>query len=1291
MKHLLYSVLVIFALLLSGCANAGKDQTVNANTLVTLDGSASTSSVEGNITAYHWRQIRGKKVKLSSKKAVSPTFTAPNVSKKTKLVFRLTTKETGGLRSPFRSRDYVTVTVIPVDNTADTTPPVITLNGGDVTLTVGETYTEQGATATDDRDGNVEVSITGNVDTATAGTYTVTYTATDTAGNSATESRTVTINDDANNSASIYGTITDIAGNALKNVKVYSASHTTYTDANGHYILENNGTSPVSIVAELTNYIQNSQVVDMDINVTQNFTMVYVDKIEKFDSEVGMEVKTKGAKINFPASSVAHEDGTAYTGEVTTKVAYNRVTSVTGKAAFPGDYIGETTEGNTTILRSYGFIDVTMEDNASNPLKVANGSSVTLTFPMDENIEETPATIPLWYYDTQKGIWVEDGIATYNATTNSYSGEVTHFTTWNLDAKMNQGSLEGCIEDSEGNPVTNALLNIEGVGWASGLKQNSESTFTFLRAPTGIPVSLTAFSTQGASQTKTITLNPNENRVMTDCLIIETNATNKLSTLKGRLVNSNGDLITDNASISLYNGSNYITTNTTSSGIFNIPFPKPDEGKLRVIIRVNGLTMEQSYVIADNQNMLDIGDLIVDLIKITGKLIDSNGNSVSPVDYGYIYVGSAYSGSKIYQDTFTSLNFLRPTSHTVRLKFNIDGYFFEQNATLTSGSLVNIGNIIIPGIRLTGKLLDKDGNPIIVQQGEGHIFLYDPQNPDVRIGYGVFGANGIITTKYFTPPQNNKVLLKIMIGQTTIEKLITIDGNHSIIELGDIQTSLTKLVGHIVDENNNSISTYMVDILKDDANQTYLGYSSRNDDGNIHSNYFLLPDDGNIIVRFRKSYANQVYTQRSYHFNVNEKTDIGTVSLEVVNLKGVLRYIDGAPMPEGLKIYTYNSNYEVNATIHTAGGHFSTLANGLIDTSAPYNRNGFFRPNDNKIKVLIILDGEDYITTIDLNQTDKVTQKDILVDAVTIVGSIKLPHEINATTLPESMNIYIPSIHSSGWYGTSTDSTGKFSMRPFLRPTSNTVNLMIDNHHIHGEPIGNIISLNANMHETDVGINPLKTTLVKSCVQSPPEGFTGLSIRYGTAFNATDIDGYNNPISDINRTSGTFKALIWQSDNNVSFYAFTGDKTGNITLVSPHQASLDLTNHCIPLHTMTVSPQEVTITTSNTEPDSTMYVMYQPRHHPYSYNGSPIPLTTNGNTMTFNALENGVYLIKQRHPSSQVGGIIQISINGITKEVTLPIQKERSYQNDWIFFSISIYEGNITIETINKEDYGDVG
>ncbi|MDG1291203.1 MAG: family 16 glycosylhydrolase, partial [Flavobacteriaceae bacterium] len=80
-------------------------------------------------------------------------------------------------------------------DSADTTAPVITVAGdAQVTLDVGATYTDAGATAVDDRDGTITVVTTGaNVDTSTPGTYTVTYTVGDLAGNQAQATRTVTV------------------------------------------------------------------------------------------------------------------------------------------------------------------------------------------------------------------------------------------------------------------------------------------------------------------------------------------------------------------------------------------------------------------------------------------------------------------------------------------------------------------------------------------------------------------------------------------------------------------------------------------------------------------------------------------------------------------------------------------------------------------------------------------------------------------------------------------------------------------------------------------------------------------------------------------------------------------------------------------------------------------------------------------------------------------------------------------------------------------------------------------
>ncbi len=90
------------------------------------------------------------------------------------------------------------VTVVAPEVPADTEAPVITLSGSDETLTVGESYTDAGATATDNIDGDItaNISTSGSVDITTAGTYTVTYSVSDEAGNSASDvTRTVTVED----------------------------------------------------------------------------------------------------------------------------------------------------------------------------------------------------------------------------------------------------------------------------------------------------------------------------------------------------------------------------------------------------------------------------------------------------------------------------------------------------------------------------------------------------------------------------------------------------------------------------------------------------------------------------------------------------------------------------------------------------------------------------------------------------------------------------------------------------------------------------------------------------------------------------------------------------------------------------------------------------------------------------------------------------------------------------------------------------------------------------------------
>ena len=116
-------------------------------------------------------------------------------------------------------------------NVTDATPPTITLSGdATVDVEVGYSYSDAGATANDNIDGNITATIVtvNPVDTNTVGVYTVTYNVTDSAGNHAVEvTRTVNVTSDTT-----PPTIT-LSGDATVNVEVgdsYSDAGATAND-----------------------------------------------------------------------------------------------------------------------------------------------------------------------------------------------------------------------------------------------------------------------------------------------------------------------------------------------------------------------------------------------------------------------------------------------------------------------------------------------------------------------------------------------------------------------------------------------------------------------------------------------------------------------------------------------------------------------------------------------------------------------------------------------------------------------------------------------------------------------------------------------------------------------------------------------------------------------------------------------------------------------------------------------------------------------------------------------------
>ena len=132
----------------------------------------------------------------------------------------------------------------------DTSKPTIKLKGSSfVILYLNDEYKEEGATATDDKDGDItsKIKITGSVDTKVAKQYVLTYSVEDSSGNKASVTRTVTVKEKQD---SVSAPTIKLNGNSKVTLKV-----------NDEYI-EEGATATDEKDGDLTSAIQISGSVD---------------------------------------------------------------------------------------------------------------------------------------------------------------------------------------------------------------------------------------------------------------------------------------------------------------------------------------------------------------------------------------------------------------------------------------------------------------------------------------------------------------------------------------------------------------------------------------------------------------------------------------------------------------------------------------------------------------------------------------------------------------------------------------------------------------------------------------------------------------------------------------------------------------------------------------------------------------------------------------------------------------------------------------------------------------------
>jgi surface protein len=246
----------------------------------------------------------------------------------------------------------------------DTTAPVITLNGSaTVQMNEDTVYSELGATATDNVDGVITVNNTHNINTATPGTYVVTYTATDSAGNTATLARTVVVSDTTAPAITLNG-----------GASVQISANTTYTELGATAVDNVDGTVSVTSSGSVNNTVVGTYVITYSAtdvagnssSVTRTVQVLQPDYIAPVITLIG------GASVQMNVDTPYSELGVTVTDNVDTFVNVSTQNNI--NVATPGTYLvtysATDSAGNTaTLTRTVIVLDTT------DPVITLNGSA----------------------------------------------------------------------------------------------------------------------------------------------------------------------------------------------------------------------------------------------------------------------------------------------------------------------------------------------------------------------------------------------------------------------------------------------------------------------------------------------------------------------------------------------------------------------------------------------------------------------------------------------------------------------------------------------------------------------------------------------------------------------------------------------------------------------------------------------------------------------------------------------------------------------------------------------------
>ncbi|MCY4598687.1 MAG: SUMF1/EgtB/PvdO family nonheme iron enzyme [Acidobacteria bacterium] len=259
------------------------------------------------------------------------------------------------------------------------------------------------------------------------------------------------------------------------------------TTAGGQYSVQvraNPGRLTVSAGAD--GFASQSTVVDLaaEAAITADLNMVPVLVEQQFQPENETEVLLDGqAVVSLPAKALADADGGDASGAATVRVTVLDATR--DSSVMPGEFERwNATSREAEPIESFGAMNVVFENEAGSPLDLADGRQASISIPLasGRRPEDSPASVPLFYWSEARGYWIEEGEAVLEELAPgrwAYTGQVEHFSTWNADSLYDSIKLSGCVNTEDGQPLRAAEVTARGSDYVGSSKATTSADGQF--------------------------------------------------------------------------------------------------------------------------------------------------------------------------------------------------------------------------------------------------------------------------------------------------------------------------------------------------------------------------------------------------------------------------------------------------------------------------------------------------------------------------------------------------------------------------------------------------------------------------------------------------------------------------------------------------------------------------------------------------------------------------------------------------------------------------------------------